>query len=495
MKKFLKLMVAMLAVCGIACVPENNGGNGGNDNGGNNGGNNTPSNTFVISVSDISTTGATVSVTPSTDESYYFDIVDKTYYDAYADKQAFLVDYIAEIKAYIDELAAYGYVITFADFVSYGPDAYAFDDLLDPGTEYYAIAFGLSTDGVATTAPTVKEFKTLSDGGNNGGGSSQNAFSISVSGVTATGVTVNVTPSNNDSYYFDVIEKSVFDSYNSPAAFAADYWAMVAEVYESYGYPISYALSQGSDGYTYEDSLDPNTEYYAFAFGVSTAGTITTGVTTKAFTTLGSGNTGGGSQGGDKNFTNLVEGYYTNYGDYYGVNAANWYIDLYTANTADVVVVELLTDMSATSFTGSYKLSSSLAVGSAVAGGEDADGYLYGSLWGLSDGDGFLSEYLLLKSGDVSISKSGSTYTLVLDAVADDGTSIKASYTGALEEWTDIYTMSRSSLNSFSSVARLQKAEHIANVKKLALKRVVRAKSTKLAAVKSNRVVKRNFIR
>ena len=208
--------------------------------------------------------------------------------------------------------------------------------MLDPGTEYYAIAFGLSTDGVATTAPTVKEFKTLSDGGNNGGGSSQNAFSISVSGVTATGVTVNVTPSNNDSYYFDVIEKSVFDSYNSPAAFAADYWAMVAEVYESYGYPISYALSQGSDGYTYEDSLDPNTEYYAFAFGVSTAGTITTGVTTKAFTTLSSGS---------------------------------------------------------------------------------------------------------------------------------------------------------------RSVASLQKAEHIANVKKLALKRVVRAKSTKLAAVKSNRVVKRDLLR
>ena len=84
-------MLAMLAVCGVACTPNNGDGtgdnNGGNeDNGGNGNGNGNSGTTtsFVIDVTDITATGATVSVTPSTNETYYFDVIEKAYFDTYA---------------------------------------------------------------------------------------------------------------------------------------------------------------------------------------------------------------------------------------------------------------------------------------------------------------------------------------------------------------------------------------------------------------------------
>ena len=477
MKNLFKLLLAAFVLFSAASCDILGGfGNLGNDdNGGNTGGGNNDQVEFVIEVSGITTSGAVVAITPSSDDTYYFDVVEKAYYDSYSNKSQFLADYVAEIKAYIDELNEYGYGVSFADFVSSGYDSYDFDGLLDANTEYVAIAFGLSVDGVATTVPTAEAFKTLGNGGNTGGGNddpSQNTFSISVTEISSTSANVAVTPSNNDTYYFDIVDKAFYDSYSNKADLAADYVAYLQETaaeYAALGYDVTLAdlLSSGNDSYYFDGILDPNTDYYAVAFGISANGTVTTDVTAEAFTTTGTGASTGGS-------TDFVYGYYSNYGDYYGTSAANWYIDLYTESTDDVLVVEVMTAISASEFTGSYNFASTYAAGTAVAGDEDSEG-LWGSLIGVMAGDGYLSDYNLIKSGSVVISKSGSDYSIVLDSTGENGQAVKISYTGVLEEWDDYSLASASAkkalkrieFRNLSSVAKIKVAKKPFGVSKL----------------------------
>ena len=80
MKKLFKLFIlAMLAVCGVACEQLGGAHNGGNDNGDNSGdAPGTPGTTesvFNITVSDITSNSAYVSVETSSKETYYFDVV------------------------------------------------------------------------------------------------------------------------------------------------------------------------------------------------------------------------------------------------------------------------------------------------------------------------------------------------------------------------------------------------------------------------------------
>ena len=61
MKKLLNLLLAMFAVCGISCEPNDLVGG---------------KTTFAITVSNITTTSATIDVVPSNNQTYYyFDVV------------------------------------------------------------------------------------------------------------------------------------------------------------------------------------------------------------------------------------------------------------------------------------------------------------------------------------------------------------------------------------------------------------------------------------
>ena len=512
MKKLVKLfIIAVLAVCGVSCELLGgliNGGNNNGENGENNGnGNGGTTTSYVISVTNITTNSATVTVTPSdNDTSYYFDVIEKDYLDAYTNSADFLADYVAEIKAYIDELNAYGYGITFADFVSYGKDSYDYEaGTLDPNTEYYAIAFGLSEEGKVTSDLNKKVFTTLSSGNSGGSNTSNNTFQVNVTDITSNGATVSVTPSNYDTYYFDVIEKDIYDMYTDKKELAADYMAEIAEACKDYGYTIADVLSSGSDAYSFEGYLDPNTAYYALAFGVSTSGAITTDVAATAFTTLASGS-GGGSTGGntgDKNLTCFEMGYYENWGDYYGTNATNWYIDLYSLTSNDYFVVELQGDLSETApVAGEYKLLSTFAPGTAVAGGIDNQGYSYGTYWALlnDNWDAFV-DYSLCTSGTVKVSKSDNIYTIDIDAVGQNGEAIKVSYAGTLEEYVSDYSLAAQKLSNnltkrFCTVSRMMKQKQVKMAPKAMLKKATSTLkfSPKKVAPKSE-LIKRNFAR
>lgn len=304
--------------------------------------------------------------------------------------------------------------------------------------------------------------------GGNGGGGNETSFKIYVTNVAATSATITVVPSNNGTYYFDAVDKNLVDAYASKEEFAEDYIETLKAVCEAYGANFGDVLSQGEDSYTH-NSLDPSTNYYAIAFGVTAGGLLTTDVSFKAFTTpadaggsTGGGSTGGGTTGGDRDFSYFTYGYYESFGDYYETGATNWYLDFYTEDTYDVFVVEVQTPLSATSFVGSYPISNSFASGTAVAGGVDADGYIYGSFWGMISEEGTgLTETILLNSGSVNISQSGENYTVKVDALDDAGNKITFNYTGVIE----FYDSESSSIaptavkGSSKCVARIRKGQ------------------------------------
>ncbi len=486
----------MLAMCGVACTPEN--GDVGNNNGGGQG--DTPTaTTFAIDVTDITATSATVSVAPSTDETYYFDVIEKAYFDTYATEEELIADYVADLQAMINEInSSYGANYTLADFLSSGSDSYTYEEGdLEPNTDYYAFAFYLSANGEVKGGLTKKAFKTLNEVT-----TSENTFQVEVSNISATGATVSVTPSNYDTYYFDVLEKEVYDMYTDKKELAAEYIAEIKDYYESYGYSLADALSSGKDTYSFDGFLDPNTAYYALAFGVTTSGAITTDITTVEFTTLESsgGNTGGGNTG-DKDLTCFEMGYFENWGDYYGTNALNWYIDLYSSTTNDYFVLELQGDLSETApVAGEYQLLSTFAAGTAVAGGYDADGYIYGTYWGLLD-DSWESfvDYALCASGTVKVGKSDNLYTIDIDALDEYGNSIKLSYAGVLEEYVDASELTSQKLSNnlnkrFCTVSRMMKQKQVKMAPKAAKKAVKLAPKKSVAAPKST-LVKRNIVR
>ena len=258
------------------------------------------------------------------------------------------------------------------------------------------------------------------------------SFTIQLSNITSSSVYMAVTPSNNtDTYFFDVVPKSVMNHYTTPEAFAADYVSQLISLYEQYDLVFADALSQGEDAWQYElGDLEANTEYNAIAFGVTPEGTITTKVTMESFRTLE-------QVKGDKAFNNLSYGYYTNYGDYYKSNAANWYIDLYPEEGMDMLILEVQTPLDATDFTGNYSLASTFEAGTAVAGFIDSESYIGGSYWCTLNSSYEIANYALCKTGNVAINKSGEDYTIVVDAVDTDGYKVTANYTGTIEEYLD----------------------------------------------------------
>ena len=114
---------------------------------------NEPSNnTFDIKVSDITSYGAKIEVTPSNGDFYYFYAIEKAEYENYESDEAFAKGVAQEIKLMSVDVTAN---------LSTAYDSHTFNALLKPGTDYYAYALGISGNGVPTTGVTKVAFKTL----------------------------------------------------------------------------------------------------------------------------------------------------------------------------------------------------------------------------------------------------------------------------------------------------------------------------------------------
>lgn len=143
-----------------------------------------------------------------------------------------------------------------------------------PGTSYTAIA--LLTNPSGTSAGHAAASTT---GG--GGGTGDLTFTFSVTNITATTATVQVTPSNNsDAYFFDVQQKAVVDQIGSDSN-------LIAALKEAYGADFESLMSKGADDMD-ATKLTANTDYCVLAFGYAN-GAATTAVSKYTFRTTGGG--------------------------------------------------------------------------------------------------------------------------------------------------------------------------------------------------------------
>ena len=111
-------------------------------------------NQFTIDVTDITYSGATVQITPTIDDEYYYwDVSTKSSIASMSDK--------AVMRAFVDNLNSYlsqGYPAEsiLAGLANMGPFEYTFADALSPDTDYVVVAFGITLleDGSAFTSTT-----------------------------------------------------------------------------------------------------------------------------------------------------------------------------------------------------------------------------------------------------------------------------------------------------------------------------------------------------
>ena len=151
----------------------------------------TPELTFDIRVSGIDGSSAVVAWTPSDDTASYVPmVVEKSLFDSYATE----VDYIRSDIEYIQEQADLAGK-TFAEmldmFLTTGPTGEQTISGLASDTDYYAYAYGMTAEGVATSAISKTEFRT---------GPFSCEFAIAHEETEST-CDVEVTPSNTGCVY------------------------------------------------------------------------------------------------------------------------------------------------------------------------------------------------------------------------------------------------------------------------------------------------------
>ena len=234
----------------------------------------TPELTFDIRVSGIDGSSAVVAWTPSDDTASYVPmVVEKSLFDSYATE----VDYIRSDIEYIQgqaDLAGKTFAEMLDMFLTTGPTGEQTISGLASDTDYYAYAYGMTAEGVATSAISKTEFRT---------GPFSCEFAIAHEETEST-CDVEVTPSNTGCfYYFDLAAKADFDTWGTDAEIVASVVADLKETaayYQASGYDLDWTdfLSIGPDGYEFT-KLSPDTEYVVYAFALTEEGRPLTGVT------------------------------------------------------------------------------------------------------------------------------------------------------------------------------------------------------------------------
>lgn len=390
----------MVALMGISC--EQQGGEGGN----------TPA-TFTVDVANITINSATINIVPPSNETYLFDVVARLEYEEYATPADFAISRIEMLKGWAD---AQNRPLT--ELLVSGAQSREYD-WLTADTRYYAYAFGVTAEGELSTDVVMVQFRTepYSDEPSN------NTFDIKLSGITAYGAKIEVTPSNGDFYYFYAIEKAEYENYESDEAFAKD----VAQEIKLMSVDVTANLSTAYDSHTFNALLKPGTDYYAYALGISGNGVPTTGVTKVAFKTL--------TPTSDEIMLDyFVEACAMKMNGFYKEGVATWSIAFHAEDEENTLYLDIQTPLTATDFVGDYTFDSSFDPNTAVVGAMEEEKYWSGSLWYVNDKLGNLVKIKLLSSGSVKITKSDNIYTISINALDQNNEKLKGSYTGPIED-------------------------------------------------------------
>lgn len=242
-----------------------------------------PDGEFEVSVSDVTSGTAVVSVVPQDKAgTYYYDVARKSDYDsAKGDVSLFvteLIDYIVETNPGTtreDVVAALQVTGDSSDII---PN-------LTADTDFVAFAIGLASDGTCTTTASVKDFRTLPQGR-----PEDCVFFFKFPQTGTDYAYVSVIPSDNTVKYFaSIIKVSEYVDDNaladrvfeSVSLAAAEYGITLAEAVERLAY-----TGQSTEMHT---DLVENTRYYAFAFAMSDGARPLGAISKTEFTTTGVG--------------------------------------------------------------------------------------------------------------------------------------------------------------------------------------------------------------
>ena len=253
--------------------------------------------TFEFKVENITTNGASVTVTPSNPEtSYFWQVYNSNLVNSYLEG-AGLGQLMADGLAIIAEAFSeeYGFEITpeaAAGMVSVtGEDSYVYTDW-DPDTEYYVVAVGLDDKGRQTTDVQLSEpFRTLPL---SAGSDTPMDCVIQVNGLTDEGISITVTPADKEMTYVGMVgEADFYALYESDDEYLTDDVAMWSEMAAAEGLGLAEIFDmfglflQGDQTFIFSSELDtinPGTLYLAYTYGLSEEGELTTGMQKVFFT-------------------------------------------------------------------------------------------------------------------------------------------------------------------------------------------------------------------
>ncbi len=206
--------------------------------------------TLAISVTNITSMGALISVTGTPANAYYyFDVTDA------ASVQEFGLDTIAQYyldyqkedwEYYQEDYLAEDPTLTFASlYLSQGADEYDYAELLNPATEWVVVAFFVDSATLNITGEVYSQSFTTP-----AAQPSSNTFQVTTS---ETGFTI--TPSNEDTYYWTIYEKDTVATYG-----AGLLWNEEIQFWYDFGW-LPYFTSYGVEEWAYCENLEAPGDY------------------------------------------------------------------------------------------------------------------------------------------------------------------------------------------------------------------------------------------
>jgi hypothetical protein len=240
--------------------------------------------TFALSVDEKNDKGFSVKCVPSDKEQPYVAFVmTKSYYDTELGTDA---DLLADDMIFFDgEAVSKGKTIAeiIASYQRKGDCVLSYSQLA-PETEYYFYAYGLGTDGVATsevekmliaTDATVKvEFE----------------LAVDAADISQSSATLLVTPTDKSAtFFYDIVTKAAYDKWGGDENTVAqniEYIEQAIYIFAMQGYDYTYEdfISHGDIAET-KTGLASDTEYVLFAFGLDNQGNPTAPLAKKEFKT------------------------------------------------------------------------------------------------------------------------------------------------------------------------------------------------------------------
>ena len=235
---------------------------------------------ITIEVSDIKTTDATISITPSSaDLGYFYDLKTKAAFEAAGGADAVVEK---QIQAWTN-MAAWYDDTTWQDMMEQsrkkGAEEFSarefMEEPLSSSTDYVVYAYALDAEGNVTVPVTTKEFTTAAPV------PSDNTFTITITSIEAgsfgrLNANVKVTPTNGDNYTAKCLAKSVVDGYDLTVPGSDSYKKFISDEL-LYGLSADKIVS-GEQTFVFDRKTAGN-EYCIFVVGLDADRAVTTALT------------------------------------------------------------------------------------------------------------------------------------------------------------------------------------------------------------------------